>query len=97
MVQGGLSETTRRCGNTGCICYRDPAQRHGPHLYLSYRREGKNRALYVPAEHAEEARRAQAAWKEFGEIASVIAALNREQLHRAWTAKKRKPAQRREP
>ncbi len=95
MVQGGLSETTRRCGNTGCICYRDPAQRHGPHLYLSYRREGKNRALYVPAEHAEEARRAQAAWKEFGEIARVIAALNREQLHRAWTAKKRKTAQRR--
>lgn len=96
MVQGGLSETTRRCGNRGCVCYRDPARRHGPHLYLTYRSEGKNRARYVPAEHAEEARQAQAAWKQFGEIASAIAALNREQLHGAWRTKKRKTAQRRQ-
>src|ERR1017187_8714565 len=67
MVQGGLSETTRRCGNPGCICYRDPSQKHGPHLYLTYRSEGKSRALYVPAEHAGQAYQAQAAWKEFGE------------------------------
>jgi hypothetical protein len=57
MVQGGLSETTRRCGNPGCACYRDPAHRHGPHLYLTYRTEKKNRSLYVAPEHA-----AQAAW-----------------------------------
>src|SRR5438034_4482228 len=56
MVQGGLSETTRRCGNPGCICQRDPSQRHGPHLYLTYQSEGKNRALYVPAKHVEDAR-----------------------------------------
>ncbi len=96
MVQGGLSETTRRCGNPGCICYRDPAQRHGPHLYLTYRSAGKNRALYIPAEYSQEIRQAQAAWKEFGEVASEIAAVNREQLHRTWTADKRKTAQRRE-
>src|SRR5881628_1070670 len=65
MVQGGLSETTRRCGNPGCICQRDPSQRHGPHLYLTYQSEGKNRALYVPAKHVEDARQAHAAWKEF--------------------------------
>lgn len=82
MVQGGLSETTRRCGNPGCICYRDPSQRHGPHLYLTYQSEGKNRALYVPAEHAEEARRAHAAWKEFWEVGCALAARNREQLRR---------------
>ena len=41
MVQGGLSETTRRCGNRNCICHRDPAKRHGPHLYLTYRSEAK--------------------------------------------------------
>ena len=80
MVQGGLSETTRRCGNPGCICHRDPSQRHGPHLYLTYQSEGKNRALYVPAEHAEEARWAHAAWKEFWEVGCAIAAWNREQL-----------------
>jgi Family of unknown function (DUF6788) len=80
MVQGGLSETTRRCGNRNCICHRDPTQRHGPHLYLTYRSEGKSRALYVPHEHAEPARQAQAAWKEFWEVACELAAENREQL-----------------
>src|SRR5215471_1057842 len=80
MVQGGLSETTRQCGNPGCICYRDPSQRHGPHLYLTYRSEGKSRALYIPHEHAEQARQAQAAWKEFWEVACALAAENREQL-----------------
>ena len=80
MVQGGLSETTRRCGNRNCICHRDSAQRHGPHLYLTYRSEGKSRALYVPHAHAEQARQAQAAWKEFWEVACAVAAQNREQL-----------------
>jgi len=80
MVQGGLSETTRRCGNRNCICHRDPSHRHGPHLYLTYRSEGKNRALYVPAEQAEHMRRAHAAWKEFWELACAIAAENREEL-----------------
>ena len=94
MVQGGLSETTRRCGNLGCICYRDPSQKHGPHLYLTYRSEGKSRALYVPAEHAAEARQAQAAWKEFGEIASALAAENRESQRRQWTSAKDKATRR---
>jgi hypothetical protein len=95
MVQGGLSETTRRCGNAGCICHRDASQRHGPHLYLTYRSEGKNRALYVPAEHAEEARRGQAAWKEFWEVACAMAAANREQLRRRAKGPKPKGRRRR--
>lgn len=80
MVQGGLSETTRRCGNRNCICHHDAARRHGPHLYLTYRSEGKSRALYVPREHAELVRQAQAAWKEFWDVACALAAENREQL-----------------
>ena len=51
MVQGGLSETTRRCGVSTCICHHDPARRHGPHLYLTFRKDGKSCALYVPPEH----------------------------------------------
>jgi hypothetical protein len=86
MVQGGLSATTRRCGNRNCICHRDPTQRHGPHLYLTYRSEGKSRALYVPHEHAEQARQAQAAWKEFWEVACELAAENREQLRERMRA-----------
>jgi hypothetical protein len=47
---------------------------------LTYRSEGKSRALYVPHQHAEQARQAQAAWKEFWDVACALAAENREQL-----------------
>src|SRR5207247_9866966 len=96
MVQGGLSETTRRCGNPGCICQRDPSQRHGPHLYLTYQSEGKSRALYVPAKHVEDARQAHAAWKEFWELACAMAAENGEQLD-GTTREKQTPAARGRP
>ncbi len=89
MVQGGLSETTRQCGNQGCICYRDPAQRHGPHLYLTYRQEQKSRSLYVPPEHAAQVRRAHAAWREFWKVGCALAALNRAQLRQAWQQEKK--------
>ena len=95
MVQSGLSETTRQCGNKGCACYRDPAQRHGPHLYLTYRSEGKSRSLYVPAEHAAEARQAHAAGAEFGRVSGEVAALNREGLGKAWEPDKGKTQARR--
>jgi hypothetical protein len=91
MVQGGLSETSRRCGSPHCICQRDPARRHGPHLYLTYRLQGKSRSLYVPPEHAASARRAQQAWAAFWEIGCALAALNRERLHRQWRRQKPQP------
>ena len=84
MVQGGLSETSRRCGNPGCICYRDPERLHGPHLYITYREDGKSRSLYVPTEHADSARQAQQAWAEFWEIGCWLAKLNRDRLRQQW-------------
>lgn len=84
MVQGGLSETSRRCGNPNCVCYRDPQRLHGPHLYITYREDGKSRSLYVPSEHAETARQAQEAWATFWEIGCSLAKLNREQLRKQW-------------
>lgn len=94
MVQGGLSETSRRCGNPNCICRRDPERLHGPHLYITYRVNGKSRSLYVPPEHAPVAHKAQQAWAEFWEVGCALAALNREQLRRQWQQEKktRKPA-----
>ena len=89
MVQGGLSETSRRCGNPNCICQRDPERLHGPHLYITYRLDGKSRSLYVPPEHAKTARRAQQAWAAFWKIGCSLAALNREQLRRQWQQKRK--------
>jgi hypothetical protein len=89
MVQGGLSETSRRCGNPNCICQRDPERLHGPHLYITYREDGKSRSLYVPPEHAKAARQAQQAWAAFWKIGCSLAALNREQLRRQWQQEKK--------
>jgi hypothetical protein len=89
MVQGGLSETSRRCGKPTCPCAREAAYRHGPHLYLTYREDGDNRSLYVPAEHVADARAAHEAWASFWTIGCAIAALNREALRRQW---QREPA-----
>jgi len=89
MVQGGLSETSRHCGNPGCICYRDPDRLHGPHLYITYREDGKSHSLYVPPEDAEAARRAQQAWAAFWEIGCSLAKLNRDCLRKQWQQEKR--------
>jgi hypothetical protein len=88
MVQGGLSQTSRRCGNPGCICYRDPERLHGPHLYLTYREDGKSRSLYIPPEHAQTARQAQQAWAAFWQIGCSLAEFNRERLRKQWQENK---------
>lgn len=85
MVQGGLSSTTRTCGQPSCPCHGDPARRHGPHLYFTWRSNGKAQALYVPAEHAAEAKAAQAAGARYGEIGLRLAALNRQQMRKRWS------------
>ena len=89
MVQGGLSETFRRCGNPNCICHRDPARVHGPNLYITYRVDGKGRSLYVPPDHAPSAHEAQQAWSSFWETGCAIAALNREQLQKQFQRDRR--------
>ena len=99
MVQGGLSETSRRCGKATCPCDHDPTYRHGPHLYLTYREEGESRSLYVPPEHADVAHAAHQAWASFWTIGCAIAAVNREQLRRQWQRARpaRTPRPRRRP
>ena len=89
MVQGGLSETSRRCGNANCICHRDPDRLHGPNLYIAYRVDGKGRSLYVPPDPVPAARKAQVAWASFWETGCAIAALNREQLQKQFQRDRR--------
>jgi len=84
MVQGALSSTTRTCGKPQCPCHSDPARRHGPNLYWTWRWEGKSQALYVPPAYAAEAREAHSAWSRFREIGCELAALNRERMRRQW-------------
>ena len=89
MVQGTLSEATRQCGDPSCACACDPARRHGPHLYLRYSAEGKTQSVYVPPEHGEPLKQAHRAWLRFQDIASQIAAENRERFLRTLQRAKR--------
>ena len=47
MLPGSLVRQGRRCSSSGCRCQR--GELHGPYLYLSVYRDGRNRSLYVPA------------------------------------------------
>jgi hypothetical protein len=82
-LQGTLSETTRTCGREGCRCRR--GQRHGPHVYLTFKtREGRSSAVYVPERFVAEARRGTQAWKAFWETAVGIAEHNRARAQARW-------------
>jgi len=100
-VQGGLSETTRTCGNPACICHRDPARRHGPHLYLTFRApDGRSSALYVPREHEPTVRKAVEDWSQLWETIVEISHQNREALGRSLRRREesqKKVAPRRKP
>jgi len=83
-VQGGLSETTRTCGNPACACHKEADRRHGPHLYLTFRTpEGRSSALYVPREHEAKVRQAVEAWAELWKTIVEISHRNREALGRS--------------
>jgi hypothetical protein len=90
MVQGSLSESTRRCGDATCACARDPAYRHGPHLYLKFEADGKTRSVYVPADNAAAVREAHAAWQRFQLLGTEISAVNRARLLRELEREKEK-------
>jgi hypothetical protein len=82
MVQGSLSEITRQCGDPSCGCARDPAKRHGPHLYLKFNAEGKTYSVYVPPQLAQVIKSAHAAWLRFQELGVKLSAANRTRLLR---------------
>jgi hypothetical protein len=80
-VPGTLVEVFLRCGTASCGCHRDPARRHGPHLYLKFRApDGRGTSLYVPRAQAATARRAVTAWRELWNTSVAVGQLNREAL-----------------
>ncbi len=88
-VQGGLSETTRTCGNKKCSCHTDPAKRHGPNLYLTFRTaQGRSSGLYVPRDHEAQVREAVEAWARLWEALVAYAAINREELGESMRRRK---------
>ena len=89
MVNGSLSEVTRRCGDPSCACASDPSRRHGPHLYLNFSSQGKACSVYIPAAQQDAIRQAHKAWLRFNEVASQMAAGNRERFLKVLERHKR--------
>lgn len=90
MVQGGLSETTRTCGNPRCRCHQ--GERHGPHLYLTFRTpEGRSSALYIPRMAEAEVRRAVAAWAAFWATGVALSHRNRQALRQRLRRRRHAP------
>jgi hypothetical protein len=78
-IFGSLSETYRTCGQPDCRCKQ--GEKHGPHLYISFRgAEGKTTGYYVPQPLGEAVRDGVEAWKEFQARARELAELNRARL-----------------
>jgi hypothetical protein len=78
-IFGSLSETYRTCGQPGCRCKQ--GEKHGPHLYISFRgEEGKTTGYYVPQALGAAVRDGIEAWKQFQARARELAELNRERL-----------------
>lgn len=95
MVQGSLSELTRQCGDPSCACASDPTKRHGPHLYLKFTADGKRHSVYVPPGHAQSLKDAHRAWVKFQEVATKLAADNRDRWLRSLQRDKFKSRARR--
>ena len=90
-MPGTLVEVFLRCGTASCGCHRDPARRHGPHLYLKFRNpEGRATSLYVPRAQAAAARRAVQAWSALWDTSMAVGHLNRE----TFRARVRRPKRR---
>lgn len=78
-VFGTLSETYRTCGRPGCRCQQ--GEKHGPHLYVSFRgSQGTTTGYYVPQALAAATRAGVAAWQELQGLLRELAERNREQL-----------------
>jgi hypothetical protein len=54
VVEGTLSTVRRICGNPGCRCRTNPAQKH-PAMFLTWKENQKTQTLYVPVRHVKEA------------------------------------------
>ncbi len=78
-IFGTLSESYRTCGTPGCHCH-GAGPKHGPHLYVSYRGDGKTTGYYVPQTSQHEIREGVAAWQSLQRRLRELADLNKERV-----------------
>lgn len=79
VVFGTISETYRTCGRASCSCH-STGPKHGPHMYISYRGDGKTTGYYVPVAAQAEVRAGVAAWQTVQRQLRELAELNRQEI-----------------
>ena len=85
---GTLSETYRTCGSEGCRCHR--GEKHGPHLYVSFRgEEGKTTGFYVPKALERQMHEGVEAWWRLEEVLRELAERNRQRLWASGPARRK--------
>lgn len=77
-IFGSLSQTFRTCGNPSCRCHGGP--KHGPHLSISYRGDGKTTGYHVPVAAEEQVRAGVEAWHALQECLRELADMNSERV-----------------
>ena len=78
-IFGSLAESYRTCGTPGCRCH-SGGPKHGPHLFVSWRGDGKTRANYVPKAAESEVREGVAAWWAMQERLREVADMNKQDV-----------------
>lgn len=48
IAEGTLSKRFLTCGKASCRCAKDPAARHGPYYQLTWKRNGRTVAQFIP-------------------------------------------------
>jgi len=78
-IFGTVSQTYRTCGNPGCRCHHG-GPKHGPHLNVSYRSEGKTTGFHVPLAAQERVRAGIDAWWKLQDCLRELAEMNKETI-----------------
>ena len=78
-VFGAITETYRTCGNAGCRCHAE-GPKHGPHMYINFRQDGKTTGYYVPRAAQEDMRAAVNAWAQLQVRLRELAQMNKEDI-----------------
>ena len=76
-IFGNATETFRTCGNRGCRCHHG-GPKHGPHVYISARVDGRTKNTYVPKHAQQQALEGVEAWKTLQECLRELAEMNKQ-------------------
>lgn len=77
---GSLIERKVKCGKAGCRCMREVGYRHGPLYYLSDKRRGKTRWVYVQQREVGQVQQRLWRGQRAGEILKELGELSRQEL-----------------